>query len=174
MLKVELIGNLGADAEIRESNGSKFVAMRVAHTRKWQAEGGEDREATIWVDVTLNDPEAKVIPFLKAGVKVFVRGSATLRVYSSQKDRCMKAGLTVSANEIGLCGGFSEEVPRQLILPNTGQIIDVNKAYFANVDTSHWKKDDRGQLVDQKGNAYTLEKGGRVYPAQGETEAANG
>ena len=32
MLKVEIIGNLGADAEIKEANGSKFVTMRVAHT----------------------------------------------------------------------------------------------------------------------------------------------
>ena len=35
MLKCEIIGNLGADAEVKEANGSKFVAMRVAHSSKW-------------------------------------------------------------------------------------------------------------------------------------------
>ncbi len=166
MLKAELIGNLGADAEIKESNGSKFVTMRVAHSRRWKTEGGEDREQTVWIDVTLNDPESKIVPFLKAGVKVFVRGSMTLRVYSSQKDRCMKAGVTIAAYEVELCGGTTDDVPRQLIMPQSGQIVDVCKMYFAKVDTSHWKKDDTGPLVDQKGRLYTLEKGGHVYPTE--------
>ena len=71
MLKCELIGNLGADAEIKESNGSKFVTMRIAHTSKYQTDSGETRESTVWVDVTYNNVDSKVIPFLKAGIKVF-------------------------------------------------------------------------------------------------------
>ena len=35
MLKVEMIGNLGADAEIKDHQGRKFVSFRVAHTEKW-------------------------------------------------------------------------------------------------------------------------------------------
>ena len=46
MFKVEFIGNLGADAEIKESNGSKFVTMRIALTDKWTTESGEKREST--------------------------------------------------------------------------------------------------------------------------------
>jgi len=173
MLKAELIGNLGADAEVKESNGSKFVTMRVAHSRRWKTEGGEDREQTIWIDVTMNDPESKVLPFLKAGVKVFVRGSMSLRVYSSQKDRCMKAGVTIAAYEVELCGGSGDEVPKQLIIPQSGVIVDVDKMYFANVDTSKWKKDDLGELVDQKGRSYQLHKGGRVLPATNQNEDAH-
>lgn len=164
MLKVELIGNLGADAEVKESNGSKFVTMRIANTTKWTTESGEQRESTIWVDVTYNNTESKVLPFLKAGVKVFIRGNASLRVYSSQKDRCMKAGMSVAAQEIELCGGNTELVPKQLILPDSGAIVDVSKFYCANVDTSKWKKDDTGYLVDAKGNQYSLVKGGWVQP----------
>ena len=164
MLKVELIGNLGADAEVKESNGSKFVTMRIANTTKWTTEAGEQRESTIWVDVTYNNTETKVLPFLKAGVKVFIRGNASLRVYSSKKDRCMKAGMSVAAQEIELCGGNSELVPKQLILPDTGAIVDVAKFYCANVDTSKWKKEDTGYLVDMKGNQYSLVKGGWVQP----------
>ena len=171
MLKAELIGNLGADAEIKESNGSKFVTMRVAHSTKYQTESGESRESTIWVDVTMNNAESKVIPFLKAGVRIFVRGSISLRVYSSQKDRCMKAGLTINAQEVELCGGSSDDVPRTLILPDSGQIVGVAKYYKADVDTSHWKKDDKGFLVDAKGNSYDLVKGGWVAPAQVREEA---
>ena len=173
MLKCELIGNLGADAEIKEANGSKFVTMRVAHSTKYKAQDGSDRETTTWVDVTYNNVDSKVIPFLKAGTKVFVRGSLTLRVYSSQKDRCMKAGASISAQEIELCGGVSEEVPRQLILPDSGQIIDVVKYYKAMVDTSKWKKEDRGYLVDAKGNQYEMIKDSWVRPYQGQEEESH-
>lgn len=165
MFKVEFIGNLGADAEIKEANGSKWVAMRAAHTARYETEGGETREATTWVDISLNNTESKIIPYLKAGTKVFVRGNADLRVYSSKKDRMMKAGVRIMAQEIELVGGSSEAVPRQLILPDTGAIVDVSKYYQANVDTSKWKKDDTGYLVDTKGNQYTLVKGGWVAPA---------
>ena len=164
MFKVEIIGNLGADAELKESNGSKFVTMRIAHTTTWSKDDGTKQESTIWVDVTLNNDESKVIPYLKQGVRVFVRGNGSLRVYSSKKDRCMKAGLTVSASEIELVGGQSEEVPRLLVHPDSGQLVAVTKYYAANIDTSEWKNDDVGYLVDKKGRQYSLAKGGWVKP----------
>ena len=170
MLKVEFIGNLGADAEVKEANGSKWVAMRAAHTTKYQTEGGESRETTTWVDINLSNSESKVIPFLKAGVKIFVRGNADLRVYSSKKDRMMKAGLTIHASEIELVGGSTDIVPKTLIVPESGQIVDVNKYYQAVIETNGWKKDDRAFLVDTKGNQYQVIKGGWVAPAVSDPE----
>lgn len=164
MLKVELIGNLGADAQVKEANGAKFVTMRIAHTDRWTDDRGNTKESTIWVDVTFNNAESKVLPFLKAGVKIFVRGNASLRVYSSAKDRCMKAGLTVAAHEIELCGGSTDEVPRELADPNDGHLYKVAKYYQTDVDTSKWKKDDQGLLVDRQARRYIVVKGGWVAP----------
>ena len=173
MFKVEIIGNLGADAEIKESNGSKFVVMRVAHTSKYTDQNGQPHESTTWVDVTLNNAESKVIPFLKAGTKVFVRGNGDLRVYSSPKDRCMKAGLSVSALEIELCGGSNEMVPRELIVPETGALVKVNKFYQTDLDTSGFKKDDTQQIIDKQGRYYTVVKGGWVAPTPMESQESN-
>lgn len=164
MLKVELIGNLGADAQVKEANGAKFVTMRIAHTDRWTDDRGNTKESTIWVDVTFNNTESKVLPFLKAGVKIFVRGNASLRVYSSAKDRCMKAGLTVAAHEIELCGGSTEEVPRELADPNDGHLYKVAKYYQTDLDTSKWKKEDQGLLVDRQARRYIVVKGGWVAP----------
>lgn len=163
MLKVELIGNLGADAEVKESNGSKFVTMRVAHSRKWTMENGEEKESTIWVDVTLNDAGSKVLPYLRQGLRVFVRGHADLRVYSSPKDRCMKAGLTVRAQEIEIVGGSCDDVPRKLVIPETGQLVDVTKHYWVDIDTKGMKKTDLRPLCDQKGRLYNMDAGGFVH-----------
>lgn len=159
-----MIGNLGADVEIRDVNGSRFATFRMAHTDKWTDQKGEEKESTIWVDVTVNNVESKVLQYLKAGVKVFVRGIGRLRVYSSQKDRCMKAGLTIISNEIELCGGSSDEVPRELYNPDDGHIFKVAKYYQSDVDTSKWKKEDTGLLVDKQSRRYVVVKGGWVAP----------
>ena len=82
----------------------------------------------------------------------------------------MKAGLTIHASEIELVGGSTDAVPKQLIVPESGQIVDVNKYYQAVIDTNGWKKDDKGYLVDNKGNQYQLIKGGWVAPVQTEEQ----
>lgn len=164
MFKVEFIGNLGADAEIKESNGSKFVTMRIALTDKWTTESGEKRESTTWADVTMSNTESKVIPFLKSGVKIFVRGNGSLRVYSSPKEKKMKAGIQCSATEIELCGGVAELVPRQLIEPETGTLIDTTKYYWCNADTKGMKTNDTKLLIDTRGNQYLMNKAGFVAP----------
>ena len=170
MLKAELIGNLGADAEIKSGEGYSFVSMRIANTEKWKDENGQEHTETQWVDVNWPKTDSPLIQFLKSGVKVFVRGFVRTRVYSSKQDRKMKAGLTINALEIELCGGSSDVVPRQLIIPETGDIVDVAKYYQANVDTTKWKKNDQGVLVDRQGNSYQLIKGGWVAPLKVEEE----
>ena len=164
MFKVEFIGNLGADAEIKESNGSKFVTMRIALTDKWTTESGDKRESTTWADVTMSNTESKVIPYLKSGVKIFVRGNGSLRVYSSPKERKMKAGIQCAATEIELCGGVAELVPRQLIEPETGTLIDTTKYYWCNADTKGMKTNDTKLLIDTRGNQYLMNKAGFVAP----------
>ena len=170
MLKFEVIGNLGADAEIKNIDGTKFVSMRVAHTEKWKDEKGEVKELTQWVDVTLNNVDHGIIPYLRAGVKIFARGTGSARIYSSKKDRMMKAGLKISAQEIELVGGSSDEVPRQLVEPATGALLDVTKYYWCNGDTSKMKKDDIREVVETKGNVYLLNKAGFVAPRPAQQE----
>lgn len=164
MLKVELIGNLGADVEIKTANGSQFATFRVADTTKYTTNQGENKEITNWIDCTLNNVESKVLPYLKAGVKVFVRGNANLRVYSSKKDRCMKAGLQVSVNEIELCGGNNDAVAREVIDPENGAIFKTQKYYWCDCPTKGMKKDDVKHLIDQRGNDYLMNAQGFVAP----------
>lgn len=166
MLKVELIGNLGADAEVKVSDSYKFVSMRVAHSDRWTDESGEKHETTQWVDVNLSNIESKIIPYLKKGTTVFVRGRLATRVYSSPKDRCMKAGVTIHATEIELLGGSSDAVPRELIDPVTALIYPVSKHYWVERDNSKMKKDEIYLLVDKAGRKFNMNKGGFVVPEQ--------
>lgn len=176
MLKVEVLGNLGADAEVKESNGSKFVSFRIADTQRYKDKEQKDVETTNWIDCTLSNAESKVIPYLKAGVKVFVRGNGSLRVYSSKKDRCMKAGLQVAVIEVELCGGNTDAVARQVVDPTDGSIHDVTKYYWTDIPTKGMKKDDLKELLDVRGGQYLMNNRGFVAPvptAQGDESEDN-
>lgn len=164
MFKIEVIGNLGADAEVREANGAKFVSFRVASTSHYRTESGEDRSITDWIDCTMNNVESKVVQFLKAGTKVFVRGNASLRVYSSKKDRMMKAGVRCSVIEVELCGGVSDDVPRQIVDPLDGTIHDTKKYYWCDASCKGMKVNDVRELTDVRGGRYLMNGKGFVAP----------
>lgn len=130
MLQTSCIGHLGNDAEFKASNGREFTTFRIAHTDKWTDEAGQPHETTTWVDCIMNGKPG-VLDYLKKGTQVFVSGSTSLRVYSSAKDRCMKAGLTINVRQVELLGGKGDDIPSVLYDANTGAQVDVSKWYHA-------------------------------------------
>ena len=112
MIKIEVIGNLGADAQVQTHNGNKFVSFRVANTDVWTDKAsGEIHKETQWISCTLNGDGGSLTPYLKKGVKVFLRGNAQFVVYSSPKTKRMEAGVNLFVREVELCGGSKENTP---------------------------------------------------------------
>lgn len=110
MIKLEIIGNLGADAEIKQYNGNKFVSFRVAHTDKWvDQQTGVISTQTTWVSCSINGDGGGLTPYLKKGTKVFVRGTPNFVVYSSPKTHKMETGVNLFVRDIELCGGHQEQ-----------------------------------------------------------------
>ena len=109
MIKVEVIGNLGADAQLQEKNGNRFVSFRVANTDKWTDKAtGQIIESTQWISCTLNGDGGALTPYLKKGSKVFIRGNAQFVIFSSAKTHQMEVGVNLFVREIELCGGQKE------------------------------------------------------------------
>lgn len=161
MFKIEVLGNLGADAEIKNDNGRTYVQFSVADTRRFRSEDGTDHEITNWVTCFMKNAESEVVKYLKKGTKVFVRGNGDLRVYSSAKDRMMKAGVSINVSEIELAGGNSDLVPSQLALP-TGQVFAISKFYWADVKGI---EPAVNALYDKHGCIYNVDENGFVTPA---------
>lgn len=106
MIKLEVIGNLGADAQLQVNNGNKFVSFRVANTDSWtDKKTGEIIKTTQWVSCSLNGDGGGILPYLRKGTKVFVRGNAQTVIYSSPKTHQMEVGINLFVREIELCGG---------------------------------------------------------------------
>lgn len=87
--KVILVGNLGADPEVRRLNsGDPVVNIRVATSETWRDKNSGDRkEKTEWHNVVIfNDNLAKVAEqYLKKGMKVYVEGQLQTRKWQDQQ-----------------------------------------------------------------------------------------
>ena len=81
--KVILIGNLGADPEVRHTQDGRAICnMRVATTDSWRdKQSGERREKTEWHSVVIfSDPLSKIAQqYLKKGSKVYIEGQLQTR-----------------------------------------------------------------------------------------------
>ena len=85
--KVILIGNLGADPEIRTfQNGGKVCNLRVATSESWKDKNsGEKRERTEWHTVAIFDGLVSIAErYLKKGSKVYLEGKLTTRKWQDQ------------------------------------------------------------------------------------------
>jgi len=86
--KVILVGNLGADPEVRTlPSGGKVVNMRVATTDTWRDKtSGERRERTEWHTVVVfNEALGRVAEqYLRKGGKVYLEGALQTRKWQDQ------------------------------------------------------------------------------------------
>ncbi len=85
--KVTLIGNLGADPEIRfMPSGGSVANIRLATTRRWKdKQTGERKEATEWHRVIFFNRLAEIAgEYLKKGSQIYVEGRLQTRKWQSQ------------------------------------------------------------------------------------------
>ena len=97
--KVILVGNLGADPEVRYMNNGKPVCnLRVATSESWRdRDSGERKERTEWHRVVIfNEGLAKVAEaYLRKGSKVYIEGQLQTRKWT---DKTASMNRTASPN----------------------------------------------------------------------------
>jgi single-strand DNA-binding protein len=87
-----LIGNLGADPEVRSTtNGFRVATLSVATSRQWNSASGEKQEKTEWHRVICwnNKNSAQLADiaekFLKKGDRVYVEGRIEYRTWEDRE-----------------------------------------------------------------------------------------
>ena len=87
--KVILLGNLGRDPEIRNTqDGNKIVNLSIATSEKWKDRmSGEPRERTEWHRVVIfNENLAKIAEqYLRKGSSIYVEGQLQTRKWTDQQ-----------------------------------------------------------------------------------------
>ena len=86
--KVILVGNLGADPEVRSfENGGKVCNLRIATSENWKdRNSGERKERTEWHSVAIfSEPLARIAEqYLRKGSKVYIEGKLETRKWQDQ------------------------------------------------------------------------------------------
>lgn len=137
--KVILIGNLGADPEIRYTqSGTPVVNFRIATTERWKGQDGQQQEQTEWHSIVAWRRLAEICAeFLSKGSKVYVEGKLQTRKWQDQNgnDRytteivardmqmltprgASSGGDSYAGNSSGGYDDFPQEPP-----PNTGDDV---------------------------------------------------
>ena len=113
--KVILIGNLGADPELRYTQGNQPVlSMRLATTEGYVNRAGERQERTDWHNVSLWGKRAEALSkFLSKGRTICVEGRIQYRNWEDRDGNKRTSTDIVATNVIlmGGGGGFDDDVP---------------------------------------------------------------
>lgn len=104
--KVILVGNLGADPDVRYSaNGNAITKIRVATSEQWKdKQSGEMQEKTEWHRVTAFGRLAEIMgEYLKKGSQVYIEGRLQTSTY--EKEGQTHYSTDIIANEMQMLGG---------------------------------------------------------------------
>lgn len=104
--KVILVGNLGADPEMRYLPSGEAVAnLRVATTDTWKDKEGNKQESTEWHRISFFGRQAEVCgQYLKKGSQIYVEGSIRTRKWQD-KDGQDKYSTEVRGDRMQMLGG---------------------------------------------------------------------
>lgn len=103
--KVQLIGRLGKDPEIRNIQGDETVAnVSLATSENWKDKNGEKQEKTEWHNLVFYRRLAEVVgEHLKKGALIYVEGKITTEKY--QKDGEDRYVTKIVVSEMKMLGG---------------------------------------------------------------------
>jgi len=108
--RVQLIGNLGADPEVRTiANGGRVANISLATSRQWKAASGEKQEKTEWHRVVLWNNRGSnladlVERYCKKGDKIYVDGSIEYRSWQDKEGQT-RYTTEIIAREVILLSG---------------------------------------------------------------------
>lgn len=156
MFKATIIGNLGANAELHNENGSEFVTFKVAHNERFKSKDGSTNERSVWVSCILNGRADGLMPYLVKGATVAVFGDLRLKTYHSAKMHSLVAGADLFVRSIDLVGSRPDTIPSRLY-DTDGIEHSISKWYYC--DTAKGR-----QLLTQSGDMYTVDPNGWVSP----------
>ena len=104
--RVFLIGNLGANPEVRSTQGGQTVAnLRLATTERWTDRNGQKQEQTEWHNVVVWGKQAEIVgQYLTKGRQIYVEGRIRTRQWQDQQGQ-KRYTTEVVAQRVQMLGG---------------------------------------------------------------------
>jgi single-strand DNA-binding protein len=107
--KVILVGNLGANPEVRYTQGGQPVAnLRLATTERWTDRNGQKQESTEWHRIVVFGKQAEICnQYLTKGRQIFVEGRIQTRQWQDQQGQ-KRYTTEIVAQNVQMLGSRSE------------------------------------------------------------------
>ena len=115
MIKMTVIGNIGADAIQRETNGRKYTTFSVAVSTKYKKQDGTECESTTWISCA-RDGQTAIDQWLKKGRQVYLEGTPSLQMYTDNQGH-PQCAMRLAVHRIELLGGKDEQNQQQAAAP---------------------------------------------------------
>jgi single-strand DNA-binding protein len=109
--KAILIGNLGGDPEVRQTQSGRSVAtFSLATNERWKDKNGQPQERTEWHRIVAWTPLAEIAgQYLSKGGQVYIEGRIQTRQWED-RDGQKRSMTEIVANQMVLLGGRGEGV----------------------------------------------------------------
>lgn len=83
MIKMQVIGHLGKDAEVKIYGTESVINFNVAHTDKWN-DGNVKKEKTTWISCSWWVERSTIAQYLKKGTQVYLEGVPEAKVWKKK------------------------------------------------------------------------------------------
>jgi single-strand DNA-binding protein len=111
MIRLDVTGNLGADAEVRQHEDYNIISFSVAETKKKK----DGTQITTWVSCAIwrkKDQPIRVVDYMKKGIKIFVSGTPSVSAFTDKAGN-VRAELKLRVDHFEL-QTFADDAPKQV------------------------------------------------------------
>ena len=114
--KVILVGNLGANPEMRFTQGGQPVAnLRLATSERWTDKSGQKQETTEWHRVVVFGKQAEIVgQYLTKGRQVYIEGRIQTRQWQDQQGQ-KRYTTEIVAQRVQMLGGRGDRPAEEVV-----------------------------------------------------------
>ncbi len=106
MIKLQVIGNLGKDCNVKEVNGKNVINFSVAHSERYKDSQGNQKERTTWVECAYWTDRTAISQYLTKGRTVYAEGTPEADPYTNKEGQ-PAATLRMRVQNVQLLGSNS-------------------------------------------------------------------
>lgn len=118
--KVQLLGNIGKDPEVRETKSGKVVNLVLATSERYTDKNGQKQENTEWHNLVVFGKLADVVSkYVKKGDKLYVEGSITTRKWED-KEGNTRYNTDIKVRDLTMLGGTEKKAQTALASVDDG------------------------------------------------------
>jgi single-strand DNA-binding protein len=131
MLKLQIIGNIGKDAEQKQVGDKTVINFSVCHTENWKDKDGNKCSKATWVECAQWTEKVGLLPYLTKGTMVYVEGVPEASAYQNKEGTAVGT-IRLKVGAIQLLGGNKNESAPQA----AAEVPTVQRQVPAVEDTS--------------------------------------